>query len=195
MSLEKRTYKVMIVSASDSFNSVMSALLPRSDYSPVRFFSSVSAAERDLSENDYDFVLINSPLRDDFGARFAIDVSNSQGTIALMLVKSDLHETVSDKVVPHGVFTLEKPTSRQMLETVLEMLASARERLRKTEKKTLSIEDKMQEIRLVNRAKWLLISEIKMDEPAAHRYIEKQAMDKCVTRREIAEEIIRTYGG
>ena len=32
-----------------------------------------------------------------------------------------------------------------------------------------------------------------MTEAAAHRMIEKQAMDRCVTRREIAKEIIRTY--
>ena len=75
----------------------------------------------------------------------------------------------------------------------LSWMSSARERLRKFEKKTLSIEEKMEEIRLVNRAKWLLISELKMDEPDAHRYIEKQAMDRCVTRREVAEEIIKTY--
>ena len=61
------------------------------------------------------------------------------------------------------------------------------------EKKTLSFEEKMEEIRIVNRAKWLLISELKMDEPQAHRYVEKQAMDRCVSRREVAEEIIRTY--
>ena len=51
----------------------------------------------------------------------------------------------------------------------------------------------MNEIRLVNRAKWLLISEVKMDEPSAHRYIEKQAMDRCISKREVAEEIIKTY--
>ena len=52
----------------------------------------------------------------------------------------------------------------------------------------------MNEIRIVNRAKWLLIGELKMTEPDAHRYIEKQAMDRCVSRCQIAEEIIRTYG-
>ena len=51
----------------------------------------------------------------------------------------------------------------------------------------------MAEIRLVNKAKWLLIGELHMDEPDAHRYIEKQAMDRCISRREIAEEIIKTY--
>ena len=62
-----------------------------------------------------------------------------------------------------------------------------------TEKKTLSIEEKMEEIRIVNRAKWLLISELKLDEPEAHRYIEKQAMDRCVSKRVVAEEVIKTY--
>lgn len=77
--------------------------------------------------------------------------------------------------------------------TALEWLSSARERLRKFEKKSLSIEEKMEEIRIVNRAKWLLISELKMDEPTAHRFIEKQAMDRCITKRKVAEEIIKTY--
>ena len=75
----------------------------------------------------------------------------------------------------------------------LSWLSSAREKLRKTEKKTLSIEEKMEEIRIVNRAKWILIRELKLDEPEAHRYIEKQAMDRCISKRIVAEEIIKTY--
>ena len=72
-------------------------------------------------------------------------------------------------------------------------MSRARERLRKSEKKALSIEEKMEEIRIVNRAKWILIRELKLDEPEAHRYIEKQAMDRCISKRIVAEEIIKTY--
>ena len=93
----------------------------------------------------------------------------------------------------HGVFTLPKQTSKPTLLTAINWMSSARERLRKTEKKTLSIEEKMEEIRIVNRAKWILIRELKLDEPEAHRYIEKQAMDRCVSKREVAEKIIKTY--
>lgn len=75
----------------------------------------------------------------------------------------------------------------------LSWLESARERLRQFEKKSLSIDEKMAEIRLVNKAKWILISELKMSEPEAHRYIEKQAMDRHITKQIIAEEIIKTY--
>ena len=51
----------------------------------------------------------------------------------------------------------------------------------------------MEEIRLVNRAKLLLMEHLKMSEAEAHRHIEKAAMDACVKRRNIAEQIIRTY--
>ncbi len=51
----------------------------------------------------------------------------------------------------------------------------------------------MAEIRIVNRAKWLLISELKLEEAEAHRYIEKQAMDRCISKRAVSEEIIKTY--
>ena len=89
---------------------------------------------------------------------------------------------------------MQKPLSRQTFQLAAGWLISARERVRKTEKKTQSSEAKMNEIRLVNRAKWMLISELKMTEPDAHRYIEKQAMDRCVSKQRIAEEIIKTYG-
>jgi response regulator NasT len=51
----------------------------------------------------------------------------------------------------------------------------------------------MEEIRIVNRAKWILINELSMSEPEAHRYIEKQAMDRCISKGQIAKEIINTY--
>ncbi|MBQ3283679.1 MAG: ANTAR domain-containing protein, partial [Atopobiaceae bacterium] len=82
------------------------------------------------------------------------------------------------------------PTARSLLALALGWMRAASERLVRLEGRALSMEEKMSEIRLVNRAKWILISDLGMDEPAAHRFIEKQAMDRCVTRREIAKEII-----
>lgn len=193
MSLKERVYSVLIVSAAEGFNDALSALLSNSKYSPTHFVSNISAAERALAERAFDFVIINSPLPDDVGTRFAIDTSNSKETIVLLIVRAELHTEIYDKVAEHGVFVLSKPTSKPIITTALNWLSSAREQLRKNEKKTLSIEEKMEEIRIVNRAKWLLISELTFDEPGAHRYIEKQAMDRCVSKKVVAEEIIKTY--
>ena len=193
MNLEERVYSVLVTSASEKFNSALLPLFPESSFSPVHSVSSVSAAQRMFSEHSFDFVVINSPLPDDPGIRFAIDACTAKGTIVLLLIKSELYMDIYDKVVTHGVFTLSKPTSRQALTQAFLWMTSARERLRKVERKTLSIEEKMEEIKLVNRAKWLLINELKMEEPQAHHYIEKQAMNQCITKRKVAENIINTY--
>lgn len=193
MSFRERVYSILIVSATDRFTSAFADLLPETRYYPVHTAASVSAAKRILAENTFDFVIVNAPLPDDIGTRFAIDTCTSKQSAVLLLVKNEIHAGIHDKVVEYGVFTLPKPTSKPTLIHALNWMESARERLRQLEKKTLSIKEKMAEIRLVNKAKWILISELKMSEPDAHRYIEKQAMDRCITKQTIAEEIIKTY--
>lgn len=193
MSLRERVYSILTVSATDSFTSAFADLLPETRYSPVHTVASVSAAKRVLAEKAFDFVIINAPLPDDAGTRFAIDICTSKQSAVLLLVKNDVHAGIHDKVAEYGVFTLPKPTSKPTMLHALNWMESARERLRQSEKKSLSIEEKMAEIRLVNKAKWILISELSMSEPEAHRYIEKQAMDRCISKRTIAEEIIKTY--
>lgn len=193
MSLKERVYSVLVISAKENFNASLQSLLPESKYAPVQMVSSVSLAKRVLLERSFDFVFINTPLPDDFGTRFAIEISGNKGTVILLLVRNEVYEEVCDKVTECGILTLPKPASKQMVAHTLNFMAGIRERLRKLENKSLSMEEKMKEIRLVNRAKWVLIDELKMSEADAHRYIEKQAMDRCVSRREIAEEIISTY--
>lgn len=193
MSLEERLFSVLVVSSAEKLNTDLKSLLFESHYRPISFVSSISAAEREWNERAYDFVIINSPLPDDVGIRFATDVSQSNSSVVLFLLSSDAYADLFTKASNQGVYLLSKPSPLPMLALALDWMEVTSKRLQKIQKKTLSVEDKMTEIREVNRAKWLLISELKMDEPDAHRYIEKQAMDRCVSKREIAEEIINTY--
>ena len=193
MGLPEHIYSVLVVSASDKFNESLRRLLPENRYSPVIAAADVSGARRRLLEERYDLVIINTPLPDDFGTRLALDVCASSGTGVLLLVGAEHYPDVNARVSPYGVLVLSKPTSAQLLSQSLLLLCGTRERLRRMEQKTASIEEKMEEIRMVNRAKWLLIEQLKMTEQDAHRYIEKQAMDRCVTKRVIAEQILSPY--
>ena len=192
MASPERVYSVLLVSAAENLNAAIGGLLPAGVFAPVKTVSDVSAAKRAFAARAYDIVIVNSPLPDDPGIRFAMDACAGNEAVALLLVRSEAFEEVTARVTPHGVFTLQKPLSKTLTQTALSWLIAARERLRGASAKTQSLEEKMEEIRLVNRAKWLLIERRGMDEPTAHRYIEKQAMDRCVTRRVIAEEILGT---
>ena len=191
MMLEERAYSILLVSASETFNTSLLSLFSEVGLLSVQTVSNISAAKREVAARAYDFVIVNAPLPDDMGVRFAIDVCSSGTGVALLLVRSELHDEIRGKVTAHGVFTLQKPIAKPMMRTALGWMASTRERLRRAEKKTISIEEKMAEIRLVNRAKWALIEREHMTEAEAHRFIEKRAMDQCVPRRTIAEEILQ----
>ena len=193
MVFQERTYSVLLVTASDSFVSSVMPLLPVTDYWPVTTVRSVSEARRRIVETDFDIVLINAPLPDDFGMRLAIDICTNSGAGVLLMVKSDLFNDIYAKVVGYGVITLSKPTNSQMVAQNLRILCATRERMRQMEAKQATVEEKIEEMRLVNRAKWLLIECLGMTEPEAHRYIEKQSMDERISKREVAENIIKTY--
>lgn len=193
MDFAQNSYKVLIVSSSEKFVRPMLDMLPEKMFNPVESASDVAQARRKLLEREFDIVIINSPLRDEFGTKLALDVCQKSSAGVLLFVKAEHYSDITSKVMQYGVLTISKPTSPSMIMQSVQMLCSTRERLRIMEKKTASVEEKIEEIRIINRAKCLLIEQLKMTEPEAHRYIEKQAMDRCVTRRAIAENIILTY--
>ena len=193
MELTEHRYSVLLASASEKLNESLLRLLPETQYAPVVTVSDVASARRRTLETCFDLVIVNTPLPDDFGTRLALDACENSATGVLLLVKSEHYPDISARVTPYGVLTLAKPTSAQALAQSLQLMCATRERLRRMERKTASMEEKMEEIRLVNRAKWILIEQLKMTEQEANRYIEKQAMDRCVSKRKIAENLLSTY--
>ena len=193
MALEQRVYSVLIVTPTEKFVEQLLPLLPGASYSPVDRAGSVNEARRKIADRAYDILLINTPLPDENGVRFAMDVTASTCSAVLLFVKTEFYDAIYEKAHSFGVFLLRKPTLPFAISQSLDWLCATRERLRRMEKKSVSLQEKMDEIKLVNRAKWILITHLNMTEDAAHHYIEKQAMDRCVPRRTVAEDILRTY--
>ena len=188
-----RTYSLLLASPSDRFNQTLRPLLPPERFSPVITVSSAADARRQLAARHPDLLLVNAPLPDEFGTKLALHIIDKSSAGVLLLVGAEHYPDISVRLSPYGILTLQKPTTPQLILQSLQLLCGTRERLRKMEQKTASIEEKMAEIRLVNRAKWLLIDREGMTEQDAHRFIEKQAMDRCVTRRAVADQIIARY--
>lgn len=192
-SSSERVYKVALVSSSEKFNGAMLPLLPKNRFSHISVYRDAKSARRVISKEKPDIVIINTPLSDDFGTSLALDVSETDGVCVLLFTRAENFSELSSVLAPHGVLTLPKPTSPELTEEVVELMCATRERLRRIEIKKSFAEERMEDIRVVNKAKWFLIEQLKMTEQEAHRYIEKQAMDRCVTKRVIAENILSTY--
>ncbi len=193
MVFQSDTYSVLLVSSSEKMNTAILSLLPPTDFWPVTTVHSLSQARRHLLEREEDIILVNAPLTDGSGVQFCMDESaNSQSAVAL-LVRSEFYEETYYRCLPHGVFTFSKPLDRETLTGAMRSLCTVRERIRAMQKKQATVEERMEELRLINKAKWLLIRNRGCSEEEAHRSILSRAMEQRRSKKEIAQEIIRSF--
>ena len=189
---EKRCYSVLVISGKKQNTALLSAMLDSSVYRPVDYALSAGEAKRKLLRNTFDIVITDPPLPDEFGTELALDITSETRAGVLLMVRSDLFATTCRKVEDAGVLTLAKPVSKNDFYTALKLITATSARLLNEEKKTRRLQDKLEETKLVSRAKIILMEKMKISEPEAHRYIEKEAMDSRRTRKEVAEKIIES---
>jgi response regulator NasT len=184
---------VLIVSSHDKGRDFFSELLRAHGFSEITTVKSSGETRRLLNQKDFDLVVIDAPLSDESGEELSLMVSEISLAGVILIVKAEIADDVSAKVEDYGVFVLSKPLSRQMFFQALKLMAAARRRLLGIQNKNIQLQKKIEDIRLVDRAKCILIQYLKLTEPQAHRYIEKQAMDRRISKREAAEGIIKDY--
>lgn len=192
MTLIEKCYSVLLVSSSEAFNQKLQTILPSNEFNNIVIANSVSQAKRILLERDFDIVIINSPLPDEFGTEFAIDLSSGSMTGILQFVKNELCDEIYDKTNQYGVLVVEKPISLKSAYQSIRLICATKEKMSRLKtSSTLNLKDKLKEIKIVDTAKLMLIEHKKMTEAEAHRFIEKRAMDFRKSKLECAEDIIK----
>ena len=121
-----------------------------------------------------------------------MDVCSKTRAGVMLLMKRELHDEIAAKVTDTGVITLPKPTSEAVIRHMIRTLCAVRERLKRVQERQVTVDQKIEEIRIVDKAKWALISARQMTEEEAHQYIQRQSMDRRISKRTAAEEILRT---
>lgn len=192
MASGKNIYKVLVAGANDKTFALLQTLLPGSSYDPPLRSGSAGEAKRMALDYAVDIAILNAPMRDEFGTQLALDLARDNVGV-LLLVPGESFDGVRDQVEDEGVMALAKPLTRQTLEMGLHMITALRGKLLQMDRRNRALQEKMTDIRTINRAKWLLIEQLRMTESEAHYYIERQAMDTRLSRREVAENIIRSY--
>lgn len=154
---------------------------------------SCAEATRTAAGSQFGIVLINSPLCDDDGISLARTLARD-GCAVLLIVSAATYPEAK-KAAEDGIFVLPRPVSEPMMHSAFWFLAAACRRSGMLSVENEKLAGKIDEFRIIDRAKWVLIDYLKMSEEQAHRYIEKQAMDLRIPRIEAAKNILKTYLG
>lgn len=183
----------LIVSSTEKGAAYFSDMLTVASCHSIAVLRSGGEARRTLLERSFDLVIVDAPLQDESGESLSRYISGSGIAQVILVVKSEFFDAVSAVTEDDGVLTIAKPIHRAVFWSALKLARSAQNSLRRVRDENSRLKQKLEDIRIVNRAKCLLISCLNMDEQEAHRHIEKQAMDLRQTKRAVAEDILKTY--
>ena len=120
---------------------------------------------------------------------FALTAAQSTSSGILLLCPQDSAQCLLERCLPRGILVVSKPLSQPLFVQSVSTSARLSELLQENRK----LHSKLEELQLISRAKAVLIEYLKLTEPQAHRYIEKQAMDLGLTRPQVALNILKTY--
>jgi len=183
----------LIISATDKSAAFFEEMLNAASIGQIAALPSCGEARRLLLERDFDLVVVNAPLRDESGESLSRYIAAKGASQVILLVKNEYFDAVSAVCESDGVLTVSKPVNRAVFWSALALARSAQSRIKRMQNENAELKQKIEDIRIVDRAKLILISHMNMSEKEAHRYIEKQAMDLRATKRAIAEGILKAY--
>lgn len=186
--------KALIVSGSNQGLDILTKMVVNATrINNISTVSSSAEARRLVSNTDYDIIVINTALTDEFGHELSMYLSEHTSSGIVLICKSTIADEISDRVMDYGVCVVAKPVNKTMFFQSIKLATATRSRIMGYQKENVKLQVKIDEIKLINRAKCVLMEYLKLTEPQAHRYIEKQAMDTRQTKREVAQDILLRY--
>jgi response regulator NasT len=184
---------VLIVSPTEKSMMFFTDALAEHPYNGVFTAHSCGEARRFMNEREFDLCIINAPMSDEYGRSLAMDISSGGFCQVILIVKHDVYDAITRDFDETGVFTLSKPMNQEHFKNAVKLTHAVYHKLMLLQNQNRKLLQKIDDIRMIDRAKCVLIEYLRMTEQEAHKYIEKQAMDMRVTRKIVAENILKTY--
>jgi response regulator NasT len=183
----------LIISGTGKNAALITEMLTAASINHISCKQSCAEARRLLLDRDFDLVIVNAPLHDESGESLSRHITSKGSAQVILIVKGEYFDEAAAACEADGVLTISKPLDRALFWSALALAKSAQNRIKRIQAENAQLRQKIEDIRIVDRAKLVLVSYMNMNEKEAHRFIEKQAMDLRSTRRSIAEGILRTY--
>ncbi len=186
--------RALIVCDNEKGTAFYKSFLKENGYLDMVAVTSGAMAKRAMLDYDFDICIINGPIGGTSGEELSIDIAEKNICQVILFVKAERLDEITAQVEDYGVITVGKPINKQLFWQALKLAKVAQRRLNMAHKENVKLEKKLEDMKIISRAKILLMVTENISEADAHKYIEKQAMDRRLTKVEVANEIISQYG-
>ena len=167
--------KVLLLSRNGkSKNSLMTYFMEAGGYE-ITAASNAAAGKGMMVGSRFDLMIINTPLEDQFGDEAATFASVKSDAGVIILIKNALVDNYAVDMERHGVMVVGKPVVKGILRQAILFAQVMKYRIRVLQKENEKLTSRLDSVKTVNKAKWVLVEYFNMTEQQAHKYIEKQA--------------------
>lgn len=184
---------ILLVSRSQKICDALIDFLNNAGYTNVSSVTSSSSARRTLAAQNFSLCIIDTPLPDENGSDLAVYVVQNFDCACMLLTADGSEDELAEIEEDYGILVLTKPINRSFFYKMIKFALTSGKRIVDTKNEVKKLQSKLEELKIVTRAKLLLMEKQKMTEIQAHKYIERQAMNQRVTKRVIAEDVIKKY--
>ena len=189
---------VLIISSRKSSAEGLSVFMRDTFGCRIRTADTAQQAREIISVNrSWELVMINMPLQDESGLELAKYVAEDTAASCVIFVKAEEAEKIMDTADRSSIIVITKPFSRQTLYQILKAVDTALKRSWSLYEETVRLERKIEEIRLIDKAKVSLMQYRGMTEEEAHTYLEQYAMKnrkkKTIAASELIDKINEQY--
>ena len=167
--------------------------LKKSGYERIVVCERAGTARQKAGSTPFDLVVVNAPLLSDSAEDVAKDLAERNESQILLMVKNEYLSESRKYMEKHGIITVGKPVRTDELRSALSFAAAAQQRIAMVQKENQKLQRKLNELKIITRAKILLMQNEGLSEEEAHKKIERFAMEDRVTRLSVAKEIINRY--
>lgn len=190
---ESILHSMLVVSGAENFGRIVKNEIISGQFMSIDMKVSGTSARQIFAERFYDIIVVNMPLADESGLEFAMDIAEQGNASVLLVCPNERYVDVLDMVTDDGILAIAKPFPRGRLSHAIRYLMAEQKKRRLLQKKIEKTEEKLNELRVVSKAKVVLVEKEHMTEEDAHRLIGKKAMDNGISRRLAAERILDEY--
>lgn len=186
---------ILIVTGSKEFSDGIKAFLNSCGYFNIDTVYSGGEALRKALTSPPDVMIINYKLPDLKGIEVAQNVAEAGETNVILAVGRpyvDYAHQICDEL---NILILPKPISKSLLLQSVKLLFMSKQRIKRLESELGKLKKNMDDKKIVEKAKWLLVEKLEMSEPQAYRFLQKKSMDSRTSMREVAEDVLLGFEG
>ncbi|MGW0035934.1 ANTAR domain-containing response regulator [Gordonia sp. NPDC003376] len=135
---------------------------------------------------------VKMPVRDGIDA--ASEIARKRLAPVVMLTAFSQREFIEKAREAGAMAYLVKPFTKADLVPAIEVAVSRYQELRTLENEVVSMQERLETRKLVERAKGLLMEKQQLSEPEAFKWIQRAAMDRRTTMKAVAQVVVETLG-